>query len=220
MTSVSTPFLIPDEGKSKAGAEGELERRKFTAEEGDHLTLLNVYNAFVNPRVGRQSARWCVQHRLNFRALSRAISIRGQLEKYMRRLQKYCPMSTAVWLAAGTYIFRLCVEDRLVPCTARTVHRLVLGSLRVAMKALEDLRYPQDRFAGVGGVRDTELHFLEIAICYLTDFDLQVSNDRLYRKMLAFQQAAFQASLISRQIPANEMKLRIPMRTNASAQTA
>lgn len=85
MTSVSTPFLIPDEGKSKAGAEGELERRKFTAEEGDHLTLLNVYNAFVNPRVGRQSARWCVQHRLNFRALSRAISIRGQLEKYMRR---------------------------------------------------------------------------------------------------------------------------------------
>ena len=142
------------------------------------------------------------------------------LEQYMMRLQRYCPMSTAVWLAAGTYIFRLCVEDRLVPCTARTVHRLVLGSLRVAMKALEDLRYPQERFAGVGGVKESELHFLEIAICYLTDFDLQVSNERLYRKMLAFQQAAFQASLISRQIPANEMKLRIPMRTRGPAQTA
>jgi hypothetical protein len=142
------------------------------------------------------------------------------LEQYMMRLQRYCPMSTAVWLAAGTYIFRLCVEDRLVPCTARTVHRLVLGSLRVAMKALEDLRYPQERFAGVGGVKESELHFLEIAICYLTDFDLQVNNDRLYRKMLAFQQAAFQASLISRQIPANEMKLKIPMRTRGPAQTA
>ena len=142
------------------------------------------------------------------------------LEQYMMRLQRYCPMSTAVWLAAGTYIFRLCVEDRYVPCTARTVHRLVLGSLRVAMKALEDLRYPQERFAGVGGVKESELHFLEIAICYLTDFDLQVSNERLYRKMLAFQQAAFQASLISRQIPANEMKLRIPMRTRGPAQTA
>lgn len=142
------------------------------------------------------------------------------LEQYMMRLQRYCPMSTAVWLAAGTYIFRLCVEDRVVPCTARTVHRLVLGSLRVAMKALEDLRYPQERFAGVGGVKDSELHFLEIAICYLTDFDLQVSNDTLYRKMLAFQQAAFQASFISRQIPANEMKLRIPVRAKPSAQTA
>jgi hypothetical protein len=142
------------------------------------------------------------------------------LEQYLARLQRYCPMSTAVWLAAGTYIYRLCIEDRFVPCTSRTVHRLVLGSLRVAMKALEDLRYPQDRFAGVGGVKESELHYLEIAVCYLTDFDLQVSNDRLYRKMLAFQQAAFQASLISRQIPTNEMKLRIPMRAQASAQTA
>jgi hypothetical protein len=142
------------------------------------------------------------------------------LEQYLMRLQRYCPMSTAVWLAAGTYIFRLCVEDRVVPCTARTIHRLVLGSLRVAMKALEDLRYPQDRFAGVGGVKESELHFLEIAVCYLTDFDLQVNNDRLYRKMLAFQQAVFQASLVSRQIPASEMKLRIPLRAKASPQIA
>ncbi|KIW06151.1 uncharacterized protein PV09_03313 [Verruconis gallopava] len=142
------------------------------------------------------------------------------LEQYFARLQRYCPMSTAVWLAAGTYIFRLSVEERVVPCTARTMHRLVLGCLRVAMKALEDLRYPQDRFAGVGGVKDTELHLLEVAVCYLMDFDLQVSNEQLYRRMLAFQQAAFQASLISRQIPASEMKLKIPMRVNASAQTA
>lgn len=85
MTSVSTPFIIPDEGRSRAGAEGELERRKFTAEEGDHLTLLNVYAAFVNPRHGKQSAKWCGQHRLNFKALSRAVNIRAQLLKYLRR---------------------------------------------------------------------------------------------------------------------------------------
>lgn len=85
MTSVSSPFIIPDEGRSSAGAAGELERRKFTAEEGDHLTLLNVYNAFVNPRVGRKSSKWAASHRLNFKALSRAVSIRAQLEKYLRR---------------------------------------------------------------------------------------------------------------------------------------
>lgn len=142
------------------------------------------------------------------------------LEQYMMRLQRYCPMSTAVYLAAGTYIYRLCVEEKLVPCTPRTIHRLVLASLRVAMKALEDLRYPQDRFAGVGGVRESELHLLEIAVCYLTNFELQVSNDLLYRKMLAFQAAAFQANMMSRKIPSTEMKLRLPMRTGASAQTA
>ncbi|KDN51841.1 hypothetical protein RSAG8_00390, partial [Rhizoctonia solani AG-8 WAC10335] len=72
-------FIIPD---GAAGALAELERRKFTAEEGDHLTLLNAYNGFV--RYG-QSASWCRKHALNFRALARAVSIRAQLKKYMTR---------------------------------------------------------------------------------------------------------------------------------------
>ncbi|KAJ3848390.1 P-loop containing nucleoside triphosphate hydrolase protein [Lentinula lateritia] len=38
MTSVQDVFIIPD---GAPGALAELERRKFTAEEGDHLTLLN-----------------------------------------------------------------------------------------------------------------------------------------------------------------------------------
>jgi len=135
------------------------------------------------------------------------------LEEYMARLQRYCPMSTAVYLAAGAYIHKLAVEEKLVPCTSRTIHRLVLASLRVAMKALEDLRYPQDRFAGVGGVRESELRLLEIALCYLTDFDLQVNNDLLYRKTLGLQQAAFQASLVTRKLAPGEMRLRMPTRT-------
>ncbi|KAG8986429.1 hypothetical protein FRB90_004001 [Tulasnella sp. 427] len=80
MVSVQDAFVIPDGGG--AGALAELERRKFTAEEGDHLTLLNAYNAFI--RYGSSSS-WCRQHALNFRALSRAVSIRSQLKKYMQR---------------------------------------------------------------------------------------------------------------------------------------
>ncbi|KIO23400.1 hypothetical protein M407DRAFT_27095 [Tulasnella calospora MUT 4182] len=80
MVSVQDVFVIPEGGS--AGALAELERRKFTAEEGDHLTLLNAYNAFI--RYG-SSLSWCRQHALNFRALSRAVSIRSQLKKYMQR---------------------------------------------------------------------------------------------------------------------------------------
>ncbi|KAF8321627.1 P-loop containing nucleoside triphosphate hydrolase protein [Clavulina sp. PMI_390] len=79
MTSVQDVFIIRDGAQ---GALDELERRKFTAEEGDHLTLLNVYNAFT--RYG-QTSSWCRTHSLNFRALSRAVSIRAQLKKYMQR---------------------------------------------------------------------------------------------------------------------------------------
>ncbi len=116
------------------------------------------------------------------------------LENYLLRLQRFCPMSTAVYLAAGTYIHRLAVVDKSVPVTSRTIHRLVLASLRVAMKALEDLRYSQKRFAGVGGVEDSELGKLEISLCYLTDFDLQVNNEMLYERISALQRAAQRAA--------------------------
>ncbi|KAF4615186.1 hypothetical protein D9613_002823 [Agrocybe pediades] len=79
MTAVQDIFVIPE---GAAGALAELERRKFTAEEGDHFTLLNAYNAFT--RYGRSSS-WCKSHALSFRAMSRAVSIRSQLKKYMQR---------------------------------------------------------------------------------------------------------------------------------------
>ncbi|CAG8695408.1 12228_t:CDS:10 [Funneliformis caledonium] len=68
---------------STSSAEFEDEKRKFSVEEGDHITLLNVFNAFITR--GKKSARWCHQHCLNFRALSRALSIRQQLKKYLER---------------------------------------------------------------------------------------------------------------------------------------
>ncbi|THH10855.1 hypothetical protein EW145_g1061 [Phellinidium pouzarii] len=115
MTSVQDVFIIPEGG---AGALAELERRKFTAEEGDHLTLLNVYNAFT--KYGKSSG-WCRSHSLSFRTLSRAVSIRSQLKKFMQRFNlplescegdakrlRRCLVSGywrngARWVADGTY---------------------------------------------------------------------------------------------------------------------
>ena len=42
-----------------------------------------AYNAFV--RYGRQSPKWCASHKLNYKALLRAVSIRKQLAKYLER---------------------------------------------------------------------------------------------------------------------------------------
>lgn len=61
----------------------ETARRKFAVEEGDHLTLLNVYQAFVTK--GKKDVKWCQQHFLNFKAMSRAVSIRNQLRRYLER---------------------------------------------------------------------------------------------------------------------------------------
>ena len=58
-------------------------RRKFAVEEGDHLTYLNVYQAFATK--GKKDARWCRDNRLNYRSLQRAVSIRSQLKRYLER---------------------------------------------------------------------------------------------------------------------------------------
>jgi ATP-dependent RNA helicase DDX35 len=77
-----------------------------------------AYNAFV--KYGK-SSRWCGSHSLSFRALSRAVSIRAQLKKYMIRFNipiescegdakrlRRCLVSGlwrngAKWVADGTY---------------------------------------------------------------------------------------------------------------------
>jgi len=92
MTSVQNAFIQIDGGTK--GMMADLERRKFTAEEGDHLSLLNgtlievasltsAYNAFV--RNGQRDKQWCGNHRINHKALLRAVSIRKQLKKYLER---------------------------------------------------------------------------------------------------------------------------------------
>jgi Cyclin len=100
-------------------------------------------------------------------------------EEYLLRMHRYCPMSTAVYLATSLYINRLAVVERVIAVTPRNVHRLLLAGLRVAMKALEDLSYPHSRFAKVGGVSEVELGRLEITFCFLTNFELKVDAEML-----------------------------------------
>ena len=91
-------------------------------------------------------------------------------------------MSTAVYLATSTYITNLAIVEKVVPVTPRNVHRLLLAGLRVAMKALEDMNWPHERFSKVGGVSEAELGRLEITFCFLMDFELKVDAERLQRE--------------------------------------
>lgn len=81
MTSLQGNVWFHHEGQKKAM---EASRRKFAVEEGDHLTLLNVYQAFVTK--GKKDAKWCRDNNLNHKSLTRAVSIRAQLRRYLERL--------------------------------------------------------------------------------------------------------------------------------------
>lgn len=109
------------------------------------------------------------------------------LRDYILRLHRYCPMSTAVYLATSVYITKMAAVDKVLSITPRIVHRLVLAGLYVAVKALEDNSYHHSRFARVGGVCEQELSRLEMGFCFLVDFELRVDTQSLAREVRSIQ---------------------------------
>ena len=73
-------FVVP---KGSERMKAKIEQRKFAVAEGDHVSLLNVYEAFVTE--GNKSKGWCGSYYLNYKGLKRADRIRQQLTKYLSR---------------------------------------------------------------------------------------------------------------------------------------
>jgi len=77
-----------DDDETYGGRKGrkgwETSRWKFAVEEGDQLTLLNVYLAFTG-KEGRRDQGWCRNNMLNYKSLTKAVSIRNQLYRYLER---------------------------------------------------------------------------------------------------------------------------------------
>jgi HrpA-like RNA helicase len=79
LLSVQSIFL-PSKSRLRIG---DSSRRKFWVQEGDLVTLLNLYNEYVER--GR-SNRWCTEYHLNVKQLQRVDEIRKQLSKTIKFL--------------------------------------------------------------------------------------------------------------------------------------
>ena len=80
MTTLQGAIFIQHEGERKTM---ETSRWKFAVDEGDHITLLNVYQAFVTK--GKKDSSWCRTNHLNFKSLIKAVSVRNQLKRSLER---------------------------------------------------------------------------------------------------------------------------------------
>ncbi|PUU82695.1 P-loop containing nucleoside triphosphate hydrolase protein [Tuber borchii] len=78
MLSVQTVFYRPKEKQNQA----DQKKAKFHDPHGDHLTLLNVYNAWKNSAF---SNPWCFDNFIQARSMKRAKDVRSQLEMIMSR---------------------------------------------------------------------------------------------------------------------------------------
>ncbi|CAB1336067.1 unnamed protein product, partial [Coregonus sp. 'balchen'] len=80
MMQIQNIFMVPANQKKPAARE----HRKFAVAEGDHLTMLNVYEAFIKHQ---KSSQWCQEHFLNYKGLLRAMTVREQLRRLMNKFK-------------------------------------------------------------------------------------------------------------------------------------
>ena len=76
MLQIQNIFVIPSTQRAAANNA----KRKFSVYEGDHITLLNVFEAFIKYK---KSPKWCHDNFLNYKGLCHAVKIREQLKRLL-----------------------------------------------------------------------------------------------------------------------------------------
>ncbi|EGW31279.1 uncharacterized protein SPAPADRAFT_140212 [Spathaspora passalidarum NRRL Y-27907] len=82
MLSVPNVFVRPASARKRA----DEAKMHFAHQDGDHLSLVNVYEAFISPHTAEIGAhQWCRDNFLSYRSLQSAKNVRSQLKRIMEK---------------------------------------------------------------------------------------------------------------------------------------
>ncbi|CAI5758374.1 unnamed protein product [Candida verbasci] len=81
MLSVPNVFVRPISARKRA----DEAKMQFAQPDGDHLTLINVYEAFLEDHGDLSPHQWCRENFLSYRSLTSAKNVRNQLYRLMEK---------------------------------------------------------------------------------------------------------------------------------------
>lgn len=96
------------------------------------------------------------------------------VRQYIDRIIKYSPCSPECFLVGLIFIDRL-VVDKLLRVSSLNVHRLIMTSVLLASKILEDLPCNNKYYSHVGGLSLKELNVLERHFVFDLNYNLNVT---------------------------------------------
>ncbi|KAF4382619.1 hypothetical protein F8388_015447 [Cannabis sativa] len=139
--------------------------------------VLTILSSVLERLVARNDR--LVMEGLNGKSLKAFHGVRApsiSIAKYLERLYKYSSCSPSCFVVGYVYIDRLLHKypDSLV--VSINVHRLLVTTIMVASKMLDDVHYNNAFYARVGGVSNAELNKLEVELLFLLDFGVVVSS--------------------------------------------
>ncbi|EXC21069.1 hypothetical protein L484_017079 [Morus notabilis] len=97
------------------------------------------------------------------------------IESYLQRIFKYANCSPSCFVVAYVYLDRFTQCQPLLPINSFNVHRLLVTSVMVSAKFVDDLYYNNAYYAKVGGISTAEMNLLELDFLFGLSFQLNVT---------------------------------------------
>ena len=105
------------------------------------------------------------------------------LEKYIIRIMKYTEAENNTLIAAYLYIIKLIKKENFV-LSINNIYRLLLGSVVLAKKVLEDIKFENSYYCGIGGISLQELNMIEFSLFIRINFEVNIKKediDNIYK---------------------------------------
>ncbi|KAL2892579.1 Cyclin-U4-1 [Bienertia sinuspersici] len=116
------------------------------------------------------------------------------IQCYLERIFKYANCSPSCFVVAYVYLDRFTQRQPLLPINSYNVHRLLITSVMISAKFMDDMYYNNAYYAKIGGISITEMNFLEVDFLFGLGFHLNVTPSTfqtycsyLQREMLLLQ---------------------------------
>ncbi|KAJ8438509.1 hypothetical protein Cgig2_008996 [Carnegiea gigantea] len=102
------------------------------------------------------------------------------IQSYLERIFKYANCSPSCFVVAYVYLDRFSQRQPLLPINSYNVHRLLITSVMVAAKFMDDLYYNNAYYAKIGGISIAEMNFLEVDFLFGLGFHLNVTPNTFH----------------------------------------
>uniref|UniRef100_A0A2P2P9D4 Cyclin n=1 Tax=Rhizophora mucronata TaxID=61149 RepID=A0A2P2P9D4_RHIMU len=97
------------------------------------------------------------------------------IQSYLERIFKYANCSPSCYVVAYVYLDRFSRRQPYFPVNSFSVHRLLITSVLVSAKFMDDIYYNNAYYAKVGGISTAEMNVLEVDFLFGLGFQLHVT---------------------------------------------
>ncbi|XAR66084.1 hypothetical protein NMG60_11012155 [Bertholletia excelsa] len=102
------------------------------------------------------------------------------VQSYLERIFRYANCSPSCFVVAYVYLDRFAQKQPLLPIGSFNVHRLLITSVLVSAKFMDDMSYNNAYYAKVGGISTAEMNLLEVDFLFGLGFSLNVTPNTFH----------------------------------------